>query len=148
MSLYFDVRWNGFFTGGHVIIDSYFVQKWQFKFKKPLWWIYLFQTQLFTSQGVNWWTGLLQCFYQLFGLSFWRHPFTVEDPLVSKWCNAKSYKSVMMKKQTLEWSESKLIFRIVLIPLQEQNELWKFDFFNLSKLLSNWPLLNNHCLLP
>ncbi len=32
--------------------------------------------------------GLLWCFYQLFGLSFWRHPFTVEDPLVSKWCNA------------------------------------------------------------
>ncbi len=25
----------------------------------------------------------------LFGLSFWRHPFTVEDPLVSKWRNAK-----------------------------------------------------------
>ncbi len=29
--------------------------------------------------------GLLWCFYQLFGLSFWRHPFTAEDPLVSKW---------------------------------------------------------------
>ncbi len=26
--------------------------------------------------------GLLWCFYQLFGLSFWRHPFTAEDPLV------------------------------------------------------------------
>ncbi len=25
----------------------------------------------------------------MFGLSFWRHPFTAEDPLVSKWCNAK-----------------------------------------------------------
>ncbi len=33
--------------------------------------------------------GLLWCFYQLFGLSFWRHPFTAEDPLVSEWCNAK-----------------------------------------------------------
>ncbi len=32
--------------------------------------------------------GLLWCFYQLFGLSFWRHPFTAEDPLVSKWWNA------------------------------------------------------------
>ncbi len=31
----------------------------------------------------------MQCFYQLFGLSFWRHPLTAEDPLVSKWCNAK-----------------------------------------------------------
>ncbi len=33
--------------------------------------------------------GFLWCFYQLFGLSFWRHPFTAEHPLVSKWCNAK-----------------------------------------------------------
>ncbi len=33
--------------------------------------------------------GLLWCFYQLFGLSFWRHPFTAEDQSVSKWCNAK-----------------------------------------------------------
>ncbi len=30
---------------------------------------------------------LLWCFYQLFGLSFWRHPFTAEHPLVSKWWN-------------------------------------------------------------
>ncbi len=29
-------------------------------------------------------------FYQLFGLSFWRHPFTAEDPL---WCNATFLKS-------------------------------------------------------
>ncbi len=29
--------------------------------------------------------GLLGCFYQC---SFWRHPFTAEDPLVSKWCDA------------------------------------------------------------
>ncbi len=35
------------------------------------------------------WSGLLWCFYyQLFGLSFWRHPFTAEHPLLSKWCNA------------------------------------------------------------
>ncbi len=39
--------------------------------------------------GVVWIAcGLLWCFYQLFGLSFWRHPFTAEDPLVSKWWNA------------------------------------------------------------
>ncbi len=31
---------------------------------------------------------IVEMFYQLFGLSFWRHPFTAEDPLVSKWCNA------------------------------------------------------------
>ncbi len=57
--------------------------------------LFLTNTQTFTSQGINWWTGvlwitcgLLWCFYQLFGLSFWRHPFTAEDPLVSKWWNA------------------------------------------------------------
>ncbi len=37
----------------------------------------------------NWWTGVvwnicgsLRCFYQLFGLLFWRHPFIAEGPLV------------------------------------------------------------------
>ncbi len=25
----------------------------------------------------------------MFGLSFWRHPFTAEDPLVIQWCNVK-----------------------------------------------------------
>ncbi len=28
----------------------------------------------------------LWCFYQLFGLSIWRHPFTAEDPLVRTSC--------------------------------------------------------------
>ncbi len=57
--------------------------------------MFLTNTQLLASQDINWWTGvewitcgLLWYFYQLFGLSFWRHPFTAEDPLVSKWCNA------------------------------------------------------------
>ncbi len=47
------------------------------------------------KQIINWWIGvvwitfrLLWCFYQLFGLSFWWHPFTAEDPLLSKRCNA------------------------------------------------------------
>ncbi len=25
----------------------------------------------------------------MFGLSFWRHPFRAEDPLMSKWCDVK-----------------------------------------------------------
>ncbi len=37
--------------------------------------------------GVVWITHGLLCFYQLFGLLFWRHPFAAEHPLVSKWCN-------------------------------------------------------------
>ncbi len=57
--------------------------------------LFLTNMQLFPSQDVNWWTGvvcitcgLLWCFYQLFGLWFWRHPFTAEDPLLRQWCNA------------------------------------------------------------
>ncbi len=66
-------------------------------------------TQLFTLQDSNWWTGdmWISC-----GLSFWRHPFTAEDPLASKWCNANFSKSILMKKQThlhLEWPEGKYI---------------------------------------
>ncbi len=64
----------------------------------------LTNTLLFTSQNSNWWTGvtwiicgLWWCFYQLLGFSFWRHPFTAKDPLLSKLCNAKF---LQMKKQT------------------------------------------------
>ncbi len=89
-------RQDGFFTEGSVIESYFFFKKWGFEVKNALM-MYLFHTnmQLFTSQDINWWTGvvwitcgLLWCFYQLFGLSFWRHPFTTEDPLVSKWWNA------------------------------------------------------------
>ncbi len=48
-------------------------------------------TLIFASQDITWWTGvvwitcgLLWCFYLLFGLSYWRHPFIAEDPFVSK----------------------------------------------------------------
>ncbi len=77
--------------------------------------LFITVTQLFTSQDIKWWTGvvlitcvLLWCFYQLFGLLFRRHPFTAEDP-VSKWCNA-TFHQILMKKQTylyLEWPEGK-----------------------------------------
>ncbi len=56
------------------------------------WWICVLLTLIFwrhtmLTDGLEW-CGLLWCFYQLFGLSFWRHPFTAEDPLLSKWWNA------------------------------------------------------------
>ncbi len=73
------------------IMDSHFSQKWQFKVKMPyLMYLFLTNAKLFASQDIKWWTGfvwitcgLLWCFYQLFELSFWRHPFTAEHPLVS-----------------------------------------------------------------
>ncbi len=46
--------------------------------------------QLITSQniiGVEWITCRISCFTAAW--SFWRHPFTAENPLMSKWCNAK-----------------------------------------------------------
>ncbi len=57
---------------------------------KMPWWIRFLQTFSFwllkmLTDGLEW-CGLW-CFY-LFGLLFWRHPFTAEDPLLSKWCNA------------------------------------------------------------
>ncbi len=63
--------------------------------KKKILLICLLQTQLLASLDVNWWSGvvwitcgLLWCFYQMFKLSFWRHPFIAEDPLENNWCNA------------------------------------------------------------
>ncbi len=46
--------------------------------------------QLSSSKDINWWTGVdyLWCFNQLFGLSFWRHPFTAEHSMLRQWCNA------------------------------------------------------------
>ncbi len=63
--------------------------------------LFLTNVQLFTFSLQTWWTGvvwitywLLWYFYQLFELSFWRHPSTAEDPLVSKLFS----KSVAMEK--------------------------------------------------
>ncbi len=45
--------------------------------------------------------ALLWCFNQLFWLSFWRHPFTAEDPFVSKWWNAKILKNLFLWRNKL-----------------------------------------------
>ncbi len=39
---------------------------------------------------MDWSVWIIVKFYQLFGLSFWRHPFTAEDPSLNKLCNAFS----------------------------------------------------------
>ncbi len=57
--------------------------------KTSQWWICLIFCLLkMLTDGLEW-CDLLWCFYQLFGLSFWRHPFTIMYPLLSEWCNAK-----------------------------------------------------------
>ncbi len=51
--------------------------------------------QLFSSPDVNWWTGVDYCDVFI-RLSFWRHPFTAEHPLLRHWCISPN----LMKKQT------------------------------------------------
>ncbi len=86
-------RWTLSLEEALWIMDSYFHQK---------------QTQTLSFwllkmliAGLEW-SGLLWCIYQLFGLSFWRHPFTAEDPLVSKWCNA-TFLQICSHEQTNSW---------------------------------------------
>ncbi len=50
----------------------------------------------YSTCGLLW----LLYFYQLFGPSFWWHPFTAEHPLVCKWCNATFFQI---------WRRNKLI---------------------------------------
>ncbi len=71
---------DALFTGGRVIMDYGLI----FELKTS----YVDLFQLLSSPDVNWWTGvggLLWCFYQLFGLSFWRHPFTSIAETLMQW---------------------------------------------------------------
>ncbi len=111
-----------FFACKFCLICAYFSPQWDkmtFSLEKA--WIedsfelknilimYLFLTskQLFASQDISWWTGvlwvtcgLLWCFYQLFKFSCWRHPFTAEDPFVRDVMLHFS-KTVPMKKKLI-----------------------------------------------
>ncbi len=69
--------------------------------------------QLFISFGVNWWTGVMWITCG-FVLLFWRHPFTAEDPLVSKWCTVMLTFSSKTNSSTSwiawRWVHFKIIF--------------------------------------
>ncbi len=72
--------------------------------------LFFTSTQLLSSPDVNWWTGvvwitcgLLWCFYQLFGLSFWRHPFTAEHPLLRRDAVTHFYKSDEETNSSTSW---------------------------------------------
>ncbi len=50
---------------------------------------------------------IIVMFYQLFVFSFWRYPLTIEDPLLSKWCNAH-FLQIRSGEETnlhLQWPE-------------------------------------------
>ncbi len=94
------------------------------KLKTAQWWICFLQTHRFSppkmlTDGLWITYGLLRCFYQLFGLSFWRHPFTTEDPLVSNWCNAQFLQICSDEETCTSW-----IFFITRLP-----SLFFFFFF-------------------
>ncbi len=82
------------------IMDSHFIRKQRVEVLMDLFLICSFCLLQMLTDGLEC-CGLLSCFYQLFGLSFWRHPFTVEHPLLSKWCNATFLQI---------WWSSKLIY--------------------------------------
>ncbi len=79
----YSTRLEGFFTGDFFFVVNNGLNNWFVVYKHAA----LHLTRFYFMD----WSHVEYCdvFYQLFGLSFWRHPFTAEDLLMSKWCNAK-----------------------------------------------------------
>ncbi len=86
----------------------------------------VYYKQHFASQDVNNW-----CFYQLFGLSFWRHPFTCRAVLRHWWkdtvssgsvrlCNTdwESWKAVLVRNHTIiscyVWNNVAIVYILML----------------------------------
>ncbi len=69
---------------------------------------------------------IIVMFYQLFGLSFWRHPLTAEDALLSKLCNATFH-------QVGFWWRNKLIYILDSMRVNFQ------EIFTYSHLQRNGP---------
>ncbi len=73
--------------------------------------------------------GLLCCFYHLFGLSFWRHPFTAEDPLVSKWCNVE-FLQICSDEETTRWTVPLICWKVLFDSLFYS---WLYPFILVSQ---------------
>ncbi len=112
--LMWETTGDGFFTGGSVIMDSYFSQKQRVELKNIFFQTCSFSLHKTLTDGLEW-CGLLCCFYQLFGLSFWRHPFTAEHTLLNKWCNATFLQIWWRHKLICEHVFSKFLFSNELI---------------------------------
>ncbi len=89
------------------------------------------------------WCGLLWCFYQLFGLSFWRHPFTAEHPLLRHWCrdtfSVNSLFWVNCSFKFLDWKQLKLCKAsqkclCFYVPLKKVSKWCQKDNFCWSKI--------------
>ncbi len=85
------------------------------------------------TDGVEW-CGLLWCFYQLFGLLFWRHPFTADEHCWTS--DVMLHFSKWFVEETnylhLGWPEDEGIFIFILdktIPLSSQEFLSEMCFY-------------------
>ncbi len=90
------------------------------------------------------WSAVDYCgFYQLFGLSFWRHPFTAEHSLLKHWCNATFL---------LIWWRNKLIYilgGLRVKTLSATSHFWVdylFKYFNINthfSIINRWACVTN-----
>ncbi len=92
--------------------------------------------------------GLLWFFDQLFGLSFWRHPFTAVYPLVSKRCNAIYSKLFWWRIKFVIWMAwgwvhfqqiCELTIPLILIIMIENGHI-KINYFGFKEYLTNMRL--------
>ncbi len=87
----------------------------------------------FGFTGLMEWCGLLWCPNQLFGLSFWRHPFTAEDPMLSKWWNA-TFLKICSDEETNEsafWMDGLRMSPLSVINITFSDKLfWINSIFN------------------
>ncbi len=110
------------------IEDSHFSQKQRFKVKRVLMMdlfitnIWSFSLHMMLIDGLEW-CGLLWCFYQLFGLSFWWHPFTAEDPLVSMQHFSKSDEETSSSTSQISVNLQQIFIFGWTIPLRSKN-IW------------------------
>ncbi len=72
---------------------------------------------------------IILMFYQLFGLSFWRHPFTAVDPLVGKWCNTKFIRTCSNEEinSSTSWMTWAWVFWWTCFIKVPYYGLWKFN---------------------
>ncbi len=108
-----NTKTNSLCVQTHLTINSFWFWIWkQYNSLRTLWNIFYYKlkdfqvtrSKLMDWSRVDFTCLLLLCFYQLSRLSLWRHPFTTEDPLVNKWCNAKFHPNIFLWRNKLKYT--------------------------------------------